>query len=95
MDENILLIEPNYPKNITGIWRNVENIDMDTAFQHDGKTYFFKGRLFYEFIHKTMSLNLANPRMSSEFWMKCPLNEADAQKLSLLSKIATNWKKLN
>ena len=93
MDENFLTIEPNYPKNITGVWRNVEDIDMDTGFQRDGRTYFFKGRVFYEFDYKTMTLNLAHPRMSSQFWMNCPPNVADAQKISLLSKIATNWKK--
>ncbi|CAO1440314.1 unnamed protein product [Diamesa hyperborea] len=93
MDEDFLTIAPNYPRNITGVWRNLEDIDMDTGFQRNGRTYFFKGRIFYEFDYTTMTLNLANPRMSAQFWMKCPPNEADAQKISLLSKIATNWKK--
>ena len=50
-------------------WRNA--VDMDTAFQKDGTTYFFKNKVFYQFDDRRMKVNLRRPQFSSQFWMKC------------------------
>ena len=47
-DEEIQHVELDYPRDIS-IWEGVP-YDIDAVFRHtDGKTYFFKGREFWEF----------------------------------------------
>ena len=37
-----------------------------------GKTYFFKGKVFWEFNDRKMSVVSRTPSLSAPFWMSCP-----------------------
>lgn len=63
-------VEKYYPRQTSNIWRSV--YDIDTAFQKDGTTYFFKDKSFYEFDDRTMRLRIMKPQSSAQHWMGCP-----------------------
>lgn len=84
MDEQLKIVEKDYPRNIASIWRNV--YDIDTGFQKDGKTYFFKGKAFYQFDDSKMRVDLKKPQLSSTFWMECPPNEEDIRTIQVLAR---------
>ena len=67
------LVDKYYPRQTSNIWRSV--YDIDTAFQKDGTTYFFKDRSFYEFDDRTMRLRIMKPQASAQHWMGCPPEE--------------------
>lgn len=63
-------VDEHYPKDILRAWRDV--YDIDTAFNDEEKLYFFKGKSFYEFNHRSMRLNRMNPQPIAQNFMKCP-----------------------
>jgi Hemopexin/Matrixin len=63
-------VDEHYPKNILRAWRDV--YDIDTAFSQDEKLYFFKGKSFYEFNHRSMRLNRMTPQPIAQNFMNCP-----------------------
>lgn len=84
MDEQLRTVEKDYPRNIASIWKNV--YDIDTGFQKDGKTYFFKGKAFYLFDDGKMRVDLKKPQLSSQFWMQCPPNDEDIRTIQVLAR---------
>jgi Hemopexin len=69
--------ERDYPRNIMGFWRGVKTINIDTAFQTQGTTYFFSGQMFYKFNDKKQLLELSKPKVSSQVWMGCKYTEEE------------------
>ncbi len=70
-DESVQHVELDYPRDIS-IWKGVP-YNVDSAFRYtDGKTYFFKGRHFWEFDDVRMSVVTAEPTDIAEHWMRCP-----------------------
>ena len=84
MDEQLRVVEKDYPRHIASIWKNV--YDIDTGFQKDGKTYFFKGKAFYQFDDGKMRVDLKKPQLSSQFWMQCPPNDEDIRTIQVLAR---------
>lgn len=76
LDESLHVVkdEPNqYPRKISTNWRNLNRIKIDTAFQFGGITYFFDGKMFYEFDDQRMALKIRKPKLSAYKWMNCEL----------------------
>ena len=70
-DEEVQHIELDYPRDIQ-MWKGVP-YDIDGVFQyHDKKTYFFKGKDFWEFDDEKMEVTKPSPMASGEFWLHCP-----------------------
>ena len=70
-DEEVQHIELDYPRDIQ-MWKGVP-YDIDGVFQyHDKKTYFFKGKQFWEFNDERMEVAKSSPMASGEFWLHCP-----------------------
>ena len=70
-DEEVQHIELDYPRDIQ-MWKGVP-YDIDGVFQyHDKKTYFFKGKHFWEFNDERMEVAKTSPMASGEFWLHCP-----------------------
>ncbi len=60
------------------MWRGIPG-GIDAAFQYvDGKTYFFKGKYFWQFDDTRMTVADARPKRIGTHWMKCPTSEAAA-----------------
>ena len=70
MDEMAVRVEKREPKPMNSMWKNVDHID--TGFQINKKTYFFKGNNFYEFDEENRTIHLDQPKSAVEFWMHCP-----------------------
>lgn len=77
LDDNLHVVQdvPPYPRRISNNWKNVNKIKIDTAFQTEGVTYFFDGKVFYQFNDHRMSLMIKKPQVSSQRWMNCQLSE--------------------
>lgn len=64
-------VELDYPRDIS-MWRGVPS-DIDAAFQYmDGKTYFFKGKYFWQFDDNSMMVVDPSPKRIGTHWMQCP-----------------------
>ena len=64
-------MELDYPRDIS-MWRGVPR-DIDAAFQYtDGKTYFFRGRHFWQFDDDSMRVVDPSPKTIGTHWMQCP-----------------------
>ena len=54
------------------MWRGVP-ADLDAAFQYiDGRTYFFKGKHYWQFDDYSMRVVNAMPKPIGTHWMQCP-----------------------
>lgn len=86
-------MELDYPRDIS-IWRGVP-YDVDAAFQYtDRKTYFFKGRHFWEFNDLRMAVASPEPTPINQHWMHCPRDIKDPFKSSVAmatAATATAW----
>ncbi|KAK0080838.1 hypothetical protein PV325_013239 [Microctonus aethiopoides] len=70
-DESIKHVELDYPRDMS-MFRGVD-YNIDTVFQwKNGKTYFFKGKGFWEFNDMRMRVAHEKPKSSAQFWMGCP-----------------------
>ena len=68
-DDEVGRVELDYPRDIS-MWRGVPS-DIDAAFQYtDGKTYFFKGKEFWQFDDNAMEV-VSNPKKIGTHWMQC------------------------
>lgn len=67
------VVDQNYPRKILSSWRDV--YDIDTAFSNEENLYFFKGKSFYNFNHRTMRINRMDPQPSAQKFMRCPRRE--------------------
>lgn len=59
-------------------WKNVSQINIDTAIQINGITYFFTGNVFYEFDDKWMKLG-TKPHLSAIKWMNCDISKEQVE----------------
>lgn len=75
LDESLHVVnEPmQYPRRISTNWGLLNRIQIDTAIQLGGITYFFDGTMFYEFEDPRMKLKIHEPKLSSIKWMNCNL----------------------
>lgn len=72
-DDAVGRVELDYPRDIA-MWRGVPS-DIDAAFQYiDGKTYFFKGKHFWQFDDTSMMVVDPYPKRIGTHWMQCPKN---------------------
>ena len=56
------------------MWRGIPP-SIDAAFQYvDGKTYFFKGKYFWQFDDMRMTVAENRPKKIGTHWMKCESN---------------------
>ena len=70
-DEEVQHIELDYPRDIQ-MWKGVP-YDIDGVFQyHNKKTYFFKGKKFWEFDDERMEVTTSSPTLVGEYWLHCP-----------------------
>ena len=70
-DDAVGRVELDYPRDIS-MWRGVPS-DVDAAFQYiDGKTYFFKGKHFWQFDDNSMMVVNLTPKRIGIHWMQCP-----------------------
>ena len=70
-EEDVMHVELDYPRDIS-IWSGVPYA-VDAAFRYtDGKTYFFKGKNFWEFHDRRMAVLEPEPTPIAETWMHCP-----------------------
>lgn len=70
-DEEVHSIELDYPRDMQ-MWKGVP-YNIDAVFQyHDRKTYFFKGKHFWEFDDQRMEVTAAGPVAVGEGWLHCP-----------------------
>ena len=75
-DEDMQSVELDYPRDIQ-MWSGVP-YNFDAVFQsHNGKTYFFKNKHFWEFNDKRMIVSEGSPQHIGEFWLKCPREMQD------------------
>ena len=86
-------VELDYPREIS-MWRGVPS-DIDAAFQYiDGKTYFFKGRNFWQFDDNSMMVADPMPKRIGTHWMQCPKdiirNPFEANEISSAEKTTTS-----
>ena len=59
------------------MWAGVP-YNIDAAFQsHNGKTYFFKEKMFWEFNDIRMTVSKDSPQLIGEFWLNCPREMQD------------------
>ena len=69
-DEEVQSIELDYPRDMQ-MWKGVP-YNIDAVFQyHDKKTYFFKGKHFWEFDDQRMEA-AGGPVAVGEVWLHCP-----------------------
>ena len=81
-DEEVRHIELDYPRDIQ-MWKGVP-YDIDGVFQyHDKKTYFFKGKHFWEFDDERMEVTKSSPMASGEFWLHCPKELVGVDKMGV------------
>lgn len=67
------LKEENYPKKIHENWHGIPN-NIDAAISTvDGKTYFFKGDLYWSFNNYWIRPEPGYPRRTSVAWLGCPV----------------------
>ena len=65
-------VEPGYPRNTSDDWNGLP-ANLDASFTWtNGKTYFFKGKHFWEFDDERMEVTKSSPMASGEFWLHCP-----------------------
>ena len=70
-DEEVEYIELDYPRDM-GMWKGAP-YNIDAVFQyHDKKTYFFKGKYFWEFDNQKMEVAQDGPVAVGEYWLHCP-----------------------
>ena len=70
-DDAVGRVELDYPRDIS-MWRGIPS-DVDAAFQYiDGKTYFFKGKHFWQFDDNSMMVVNLTPKRIGIHWMQCP-----------------------
>ncbi|XP_041347999.1 matrix metalloproteinase-2-like [Gigantopelta aegis] len=70
LDVNNTYVEYDYPRDMS-IWRGIP-VPVDAAFQYwDGKTYFFKGRQYWEFYDLKMKKRRGYPKSTARDWLKC------------------------
>ncbi|KAA0201316.1 hypothetical protein HAZT_HAZT002594 [Hyalella azteca] len=69
-------VELDYPRDMS-MWKGVPYDGIDAAFKLNGTTYFFKGKVFYEFDDLRMKVRPRSPLLSAPFWMGCPDNIAN------------------
>ncbi|CAH1802307.1 unnamed protein product [Owenia fusiformis] len=63
-------VERNYPRDLS-VWGGVP-VSPDAAFQFwDGRTYFFKGKQYWEFNDGVMRTRKSSPRPLAGLWMGC------------------------
>ena len=75
-DEDIRFVELDYPRDIQ-MWAGVP-YNLDAVFQsHNGKTYFFKEKKFWEFNDIRMRVSEDSPQLIGEFWLNCPREMQD------------------
>jgi Hemopexin len=67
-----------YPRKISLNWKKVSRINIDTAIQINGITYFFDGKMFYEFDDKRMQLG-SKPHLSAQRWMNCDFSKDEVE----------------
>jgi hypothetical protein len=73
-DESVGHVELDYPRDIS-MWRGIPG-DIDAAFQYiDGKTYFFKGKHFWQFDDMRMKVSDVRPKRIGTHWMQCSPKE--------------------
>jgi hypothetical protein len=70
-DEEVQHVELDYPRDMA-MWKGVP-YNIDAVFQyHDKKTYFFKGKHFWEFDNQKMEVAAGGPVPVGEYWLHCP-----------------------
>ena len=70
-DEEVKHVELDYPRDML-MWKGVP-YNIDAVFQyHDRKTYFFKGKHFWEFDNQKMEVAEDGPVQVGEYWLHCP-----------------------
>lgn len=76
-----------YPRKIHTVWKRVKDVKIDTAFQRDGITYFFSGKMFYKFNDKKMMLETDRPLVSSQRFMDCQYTEEEITNIQKSARI--------
>lgn len=70
-NETTMKVDPGYPKHMER-WRGVpQNLDAATTWK-DGKTYFFKGNLYWKFDNDWVITTESSPMPASQTWLGCP-----------------------
>ena len=63
---------PGYPRSISADWDGMPG-NLDASFTWtNGKTYFFKGKKFWEFDDERMEVTTSSPTLVGEYWLHCP-----------------------
>uniref|UniRef100_A0A336L9G6 CSON002198 protein n=1 Tax=Culicoides sonorensis TaxID=179676 RepID=A0A336L9G6_CULSO len=74
-DEEVGRVELDYPRDMS-MWRGI-GYHIDTAFQYQGKTYFFKNKGYWEFNDYYMRVAHERQKSSAQRWMGCKMRSLD------------------
>ena len=92
-DDAVGRVELDYPRDIS-MWRGVPS-DIDAAFQYtDGKTYFFKGKHFWQFDDYSMMVVDLTPKRIGTHWMQCTSQEIIRNPFDFTSRINSSGRRL-
>lgn len=85
LDENNTYVEYDYPRDMS-IWRGVP-VPLNAAFKYwDGKTYFFQGRLFWQFYDLRMRTHEDYPQITANHWLTMCSDDKQSNSLSQPAK---------